>query len=264
MGDGFARARGARVEQLGFSGAGSTTTVTASATAGTFGALATLGTSSFAYDAITLSISVANQKRGILTLTANTGGGDQTIADSIAFNNVIATNDIGMSVLLPLRIPSGATIKAKAATTAASGQLRVAVTGLQSGALARGFGRMVSCTDFTGADPTNLITLNGTTLTGWVEVQASTQADIGMLFALPTCTTIAGGPNGQTYVEIGWGASGSETPLFRVPIVVNNTFVTTPICVPCMVPQGTRIVARAQCSVASTVTVGVVCWGAQP
>ncbi|HEY1257768.1 MAG TPA: hypothetical protein VGF34_00855 [Stellaceae bacterium] len=264
MGYGFARARGARVEQLGFSGAGSTTTVIASATAGTFGTLATLGTSSFAYDAITLSIGIANQKRGILTLTANTGGSDQTIADSIAFNNVIASNDIGTSVWLPLRVPSGAVIKAKTATTASGGQLRVAVTGIQSGALSRGFGRVVSCTDFTGADPTNPITLNGTTLTGWVQVQAATPADIGMLFALPTCTTTAGGPNGQIYVEIGWGASGSEIPLVKVPIVVNNTFVTTPICIPCVIPQGTRIAARAQCSVASTVTVGVVCWGAQP
>lgn len=267
MGWGYARARGAQVEQIGFSGSGSATTVTSGATAGTFGTLTTIGTAGFAYDGLTLSIGSASQRRGIVSLTANTGGADATIADSIPFNAMAVANSFTAHIDLPIRVPSGAAIKAKVATeTLGSSATRVAVTGYRSSALAQGFSRIVSCTDLSGSDPTNPITLNGTTLTGWVTVNASTPADIGMLWATPLClnASMGMGTSGQIYIEIGWGASPNEQALFRVPLVANAAFNAQGIGLPCMIPAGTRIAARAQASGAATAMIGVACYGAQP
>jgi hypothetical protein len=267
MGYGYARARGGQIEQLGFSGSGSTTTVTSGATAGTFGTLTTIGATGFVYDGLTLSIGSSAQRRGICTVTANTGGADVVIADSIPFNAMAGANLLTSYIDLPIRVPSGAVIKAKVATeTAGSSATRVAITGYRSSALAQGFSRVVSCTDLSGSDPTNAITLNGTTLTGWVTVNASTPADIGWLWAVPLCfnTSMGLGTTGQVYIEVGWGSSGNEQALFRVPLVANADFGGSGIGIPCMIPAGTRLAARAQASGAATATIGVVCYGAQP
>jgi hypothetical protein len=267
MGGGFARARGIRIEQLGFSGAGAITTVTSGATAGTFGTLTTIGTTGFGYDGLMLSAGSNAQRRGIVTLTANTGGTDQTIADSVPFNAEAGANSFMAQIDLPIRVPSGAVLKAKTASqTVGNDAIRIAVTGYRSPALARGFSRVVSCTDLTGSDPTNLITLSGTTLTSWVTVCTSTPADIGMLCATPVCTSTSMGlgTSGQLYIEIGWGASGSEAALFRVPLVANAIFTGQGIAIPCMIPAGTRLAARAQANIATSATIGIICYGAQP
>ena len=266
MGYGHARARGSRFEQLGFSGSGSTTSVTSGATAGTFGTLTTIGTTGFAYDGLILNFGSASARRGIVTLTANTGGADEVIADSVPFSAETTTTAGTINFDLPIRVPSGAVIKAKVATqTAGSSLCHVAVTGYRSAALARGFSQIVSCTDLTSSDPSNLITLTSTTLTGWVQIRASTPNPIGMLWVVPLSTSsLSIGATGQLYVEIGFGGSGSEAALFRSPVEVNATFLSTPMGIPLMLPAGTRLAARAQASGTATGTIGIACYGAVP
>lgn len=267
MGYGLARARGARFEQLGFSGSGSTTTVTSGATAGTFGTLTSIGTSGFSYDSLNLSVGVAALRRGIITLTANTGGADETIVDSVPFNSEANTNTYTTYFDLPVRVPSGATIKAKIATeTVGSAAHRVAITGYRSSALLQGFSKIALCTDLTGSDSSNPITLTGTTLTGWSTVAASLASNVGTLWGVPLClnTSMGLGTTGQLYIEIGYGAAASEVALFRVPLVANAAFSGHGLGVPCMLPAGTRLAARAQASGAATATISILCYGGVP
>ena len=84
MGYGQPIAAGARYENIGVTSA-SGTTVTAG-TANVYGSLATLGTTSFAYDGIILNVNgFSSSGRYRFTLTANNGAADQAIVSDIMF-----------------------------------------------------------------------------------------------------------------------------------------------------------------------------------
>lgn len=263
MGHGVSLASEARYEALGF-GTGVGTTITAGASANTKGSYATLGTTSFDYDGLFLNVSIisgtgANRFR--LDVAANNGGSDQIIiADHFVENNGIV---VGPCVFYPVAVPKGASLKVRSQATTGSRQLYAAISGFQCDEnMRRGFRGVASATDWTNTDPTNSITLNGTTMTGWTQVMASTPDRFAGLYFMLDAKGVAI-TGGNFIFSIGWGSAGNELELTRVLVSNGSTDVNWPFIgpIPCDLPAGTRLAVRAQAAAANTSVIAPVLMG---
>jgi hypothetical protein len=263
---GYARAlvSSTRYETQGISG-GVGATVTSGA-ANTKGSFSTLGTTGFEYDGVHLTITGlpgAGTGRFRIDVSSNTGGSDQLIVEDLYFDASPAdlyTVD-QKSILVPVAVPAGAVLKARAQATAASLALSVGILGFQGDAKAtKGFRALKSATDWTNTDPTNALTLSGTTLTGWTQIMAATPVRLAGLYLELDSLGNTGQANAHATFEIGIGASGSE---HSTGIVVARQLFASGLVgchgpYPCDVAAGTRLAVRAQCDAANTDSYGVV------
>ena len=268
---GFARAlvSSTRYETHGVTG-GVGTTVTAGATANTKGSYATLGTAGFEYDGLHVGITGlpgGGTSRYRIDIAINTGGSDQVVVGDLYFDPTPAGSYFAAqkTVCIPVAVPNGAVIKARAQATTASVTCSVSVLGFCGDAKAtKGFRGLLSATDWTNTDPTNTVTLSGTTLTGWVQVQASTAQRIAGLYLMLDSLGSTTLTSAHTTFEIGIGASGSEhTTGIIVPTQLAAAAVIDQLHgpYPCDIAAGTRLSVRAQCDVADTNSIGVVLCG---
>ena len=267
MGYGFPLHSATRIETLGVA-TGSGVAVTASGSgSGIYGSLATIGTTGFAYDGFMLQAQVYNARNWKVTITAATGGGaDETIVQDFYFANSGATGS--NSIDFPIRVPAGAVIKIKVAANFGSSVTYLAIIGYQGNHnLVRGFSRAVSLTDFgsNSVYPANAITLNGTTLTAWSELCASTSQAVEAIGLCFTGLASSFGTNLRISVELGYGGAGAEngTGIQVISACNGNTMNNDPILVPYFIPAGTRLAMRGQVSAAETHTCAVVAWGYQ-
>lgn len=244
-------------------GTGTGTTV-AAANANAKNTYVTIGTSTFSYDgfyAFLCGGATAGRKRW--DIAANLGGSDQIIAADL-FSDQAANSD-GTSILwAPVRVPSGAILKARIQPHTANAGGIITLAGYRGDAKrARGFSRIISCTDWTNSDPTNSVTLNGTTQTGWTQICASTPNRLAGLYA--TFTNLGNAVTGvRILVDIGFGGAGSEKVLLT--FLRHNVLANGPIYgpFPCDIPAGTRLSVRMQASGADTQVVSVVLNGIVP
>jgi hypothetical protein len=254
-----------RYETQGISG-GVGATVTAPATANTKGSFSTLGTTGFEYDGFHLTITGlpgAGTGRFRIDVSSNTGGSDQLIVEDLYFDaspaGIYAADQ--KSILVPVAVPAGAVLKARAQATAASLALSVGILGFQGDAKAtKGFRALKSATDWTNTDPTNALTLSGTTLTGWTQIMAATPVRLAGLYLELDSLGSAGTTSHATF-EIGIGASGSEHSTGIVvarQLVSGGALVTCHGPYPCDIAAGTRLTVRAQCDAANTNSYGIV------
>lgn len=264
MGYARALASSTRYESKGLaSGVGTTVT---SGAANAKGSFATLGTTGFAYDGFHLTItglSGGGATRYRIDVTSNTGGSDQLIVEDLYFD----PSPAGLyyadqkSILVPVAVAAGAVLKARCQAVAASVSLSVGVLGFQGDAKAtKGFRALKSATDWTNTDPTNALTLSGTTLTGWTQIMASTPVRFaGLYLALDSRGSVSA--TSHATFEIGIGASGSE---HSTGIVVARQLAASSGLVDCHGPYacdiaaGVRLAVRAQCDAANTDSYGVV------
>lgn len=269
MGYGFPLLSASQVEVLGMTAA-SGTAVAGSATAGNYGSLTTIGTTGFSYDGFLLQNVPGAGRNWKITLTASTAGGaDETIVQDVVASNINSTA-MQQSMSFPVRVPAGAVIKAKVADNIGSSTIYLSILGYRGNkALNRGYSRVISLTDF-GASGTNqlypntLLTMNGTTLTGWSEIVASTSASVGVIS--PAITTGASSMSAvRIMLELGYGAAGSEitTGIKVGSFVSTNVMAAAGENVPYFIPVGTRLAVRGQASGSESHTVGMVVWGFQ-
>jgi hypothetical protein len=237
---------------------GGTTGTTVTSGAGAYGSLATIGTTTFGYDGFMLNVGGATADAHRLTITSNVAGVDNEIVTDLLVMPIAAS--VMGQIYIPVHVPSGSTIKCKTrARSGSANTLTIGIMGLRGDAnLLKGFGRVVSATDFgAGWDASNLLTLNGVTLTAWVQLRATTPKRFAGLYVAQACSTAGTGRPGM--LEIGTGASGSEISRFKILIQGSGTLNTgspnVPAFVPCQIPSGVRLAARAQ--MAGT-TVGVI------
>ena len=263
---GYARAlvSSTRYETQGLSG-GVGVTITSGA-ANAKGSFATLGTTGFEYDGFHLYITGlpgGGASRYRVDVSSNTGGSDQLIVEDIYFDPSPQGNYTAAwkEILVPVAVPAGAVLKARCQAPAASVSLSASVLGFQGDAKAtKGFRALKSATDWTNTDPTNSLTLSGTTLTGWTQVMAATPARFaGLYLALDSL-----GATGQTAAhatfEIGIGTSGSEhtTGIVLARQLSGYGLNDGHSFHPCDIAAGTRLSVRAQCDGANTNSYGVV------
>ena len=270
MGYGYPLQAYSRRETIGLTVA-SGVLVSGSATGGVYGSLTTIGTTGFAYDGLFVVIQSVSGRRWRLTLTANTNSTDEPIATDFYYDNNETSDGPGPSFWLPIFVPSGATLKLKAAGgSSGSGTLRASIIGYQGdGNLIGPFTGVVGLTDFgsttSGCDVANPITLTGTTPTGWFTMQAATPAAVS---AISLCINTMGQAitSGDLLrLDLGYGTAGNEiaTGISLTETITSGNGTWGLIQnIPIVLPAGLRLAMRATLSAADTThTVGLVGWG---
>jgi hypothetical protein len=224
-----------------------------------YGSLVTLGTAEFDFDALYLQC-WGSAARFRLSLTANTGGGDEPLITDAFIDFSFEANFTTWSLFVPASLPRGAIIKGKVFSTSGSNVIGVVAQGVQGDArMTHGFKQLISATDFSGQDPTNFVTANGTTTTAWVVAQAVTTQRIAGLYAFVDArgaTTPLGNQLFYQY-DLGVGPSGSEKLLTSFVVFTGNTasnafFYPPSGPFPCDVPAGSRMVYRVTANVPNT------------
>jgi hypothetical protein len=274
MGFGYPLSSSPRYEMLGRSG-GAGTAITAGSTANTKGSYTTLGTTSFNYDGIWVSLTNVQggtAQRGRIDIAVNNGGSDQIVCEDLYFDGSLGgsyynTPSDGPS-FLPVKIPKGGIVKARAQSSGTSGTFAVTVQGVSGdGRMIRGARALKAATDWTNTDPANGVVASGTSLSGWSQVQASTPNRFSALYV---AASSKGSPPTliNFLVDIGWGGSGSERVLFSVTGTSYTSVTQTGLYGgphgpwPCDMPAGTRLAARVQSAYAgASGTLGIVLYG---
>jgi hypothetical protein len=268
MGFGQPLAASARYETQGLS-SGMGTSVTASGTANTKGSYIALGgATGFEYDGFYVAI------------TGNSGGGTVRYLTDIAADNtaqeVVAANLFfdpqaaesytadRQFIYIPVKVKKGATLYARCQSSVGGGTLSVSTLGYAGdGRMLAGFSKQICATDLTGSDPTNTITLNGSTLTGWTQVMASTPNRLAALMLRLDDLGVGLGTMNAMF-ELGMGTSGNEVSLgikFATQLATGGFGPGGTDWFPCNIPAGKRLVARAQCQTTDTNSVGVFLYG---
>jgi hypothetical protein len=245
------------------SGAGSGSGVSVASGSSAYGSLVTIGSPSFDYDGFFLSIVGANTGRQRITVTLNTGIADETLIGDYFVDFAAGGTNNSVFVPFPVAVPAASTLKAQVWHSSGSGfGCYIAIVGFQGDSRqVRGFRAVLSATDFgITQDPTNSITLSGTTTTGWVQSQAASPARFAALYA---SFDGRGGTVTSARIkwDLGWGTSGSEHQLASYFAIYNGSNHSLAGPFPCDIPAGSRIVYRATCSASDTNVLALVLTG---
>lgn len=241
--------------------------VNATSGAAAYGALATIGAAAFDFDGLYMQVWGAAVRTRI-SVTANTGGGDEPLVTDVFFDNSTAANRVNFALFAPVYIPKGAVLKWKIAAPVNTDVFATVVQGMQGDArMVRGSPQLISATDFSGVDPVNSITASGTTTTGWVVAQAATTRRIAALYAFwDSLSNGVAGDQTLYQFDIGWGPSGSEqllTSFVFISGTLGSSVFSIPVFgpFPCDIPAGSRLVYRVTASGATTHVFALVMCG---
>ena len=237
------------------------TSCTASGTAGNYGTAVQVGINSFDYDGLYFTQQQntgAGRNRWTVTYSLNGGADEPLITDLLVDSEV--SGGVTAAVFCPVFVPKGSTLKAKVANSVASRVSAMVLNGFQGNARQiRGFRQMMAAVDYSGFDPANTITLNGTTPTAYQTAMAATPAHFAALIVSPDTLTVT--PTIPLLrLDIAVGPSGSEQYLFSTfyayPGSVNSQGnVQGPF--PCDIPAGSRIAYRGVAGAANTTTLSI-------
>lgn len=214
--------------------------------------------SSYDYDAILVdTVGNAIGVDASLDVYLGSSGNEYPLIDKIRVQKALSTNPQAQAVLLPLAVPRGSRISAKAF----GGALNTIVYGMGFGSMGdKGFKRAVSMgiTSATGVTVDPGATANA--LGSWTQIIASTPNHFnGLMVAFGSAARSNAALN-SWLVDIAIGASGSEQIILKQLLTMsfsNTIFYMTPTFFgpfPCSIPAGTRIAARAQCSTSTSTT----------
>lgn len=258
----------ARYETQGLS-TGTGTTITPSGTANSKGSYAALGSATGCeYDGFFVAV------------TGNSGGGttsylidiaadnttQEVIAANLFFDPAAAGSYVGdmQHIYVPVKVKKGATLYARCSSNSGGGTVSVSTLGYAGdGRMLPGFSQMICATDITGGDPANSITLSGTSLTGWVQIQAATTNRLaGLMIRLDDKRSVLGTTTAAMF-ELGMGASGSEVSLgIKFATMLGGAYgLGRSDWLPCSVPAAKRLAARAQCANADTNSLSLFLYG---
>ncbi len=213
---------------------------------------------SFDYEALVIdTVGNATGVDSALDVYLGASGAEYPLIDKIRVTKALSSNPQAQSILVPLSVPRGSRISAKAF----GGSLNTLVHGIGFGPLwNRGFKRAVSM----GISTTlgTIVNPGGTAnvLGSWTQITASTSNNFsGLMIAVGS----AGRSNASLIswlVDIGIGGAGSEQAIIKQLLTMsfsNTIFYMTPTFFgpfPCSIPAGARLSARAQCSSSGATT----------
>lgn len=219
------------------------------------------------YDAILVS-TIGNSigVEAALDIYLGASAAEYMLVDKLRVSKAIS-NPQALGILLPLAVPRGSRVSAKAF----GGTLSTIIHGL-SGApfAARGFKRAVSMGITTTAGVTVDPGATVNTLGAWTQITASTPNNFNaIMIAIGDGARSVASATNSWLVDIGIGAAGLEQPIIRQLFVMsaaNTVFSMSPPMFgpfPCNIPAGTRIAARAQSNNngATTRNIDVIAYG---
>ncbi len=201
-------------------------------------------------------------------------GSEQALIQNLGFWGAVLLTT--QTLVVPISIPAGARVSARAQSTLTSADV-VATVHLMDGnwATAEGaaavdtYGWVSASTHGTTVDPGAVANTKG----AWAQLTASTTNDICGLFAFVDCAGVTGNSavSANVLVDIGIGAAASEQALISNMEFLKlnsssdlNTMVPqyTPL-IPVQIPSGTRIAARCQSGLTTATqrNIGVTVYG---
>ena len=265
----FAGFQHGRSETLGVdTGTSDGTTVTSGGT-NAFGSWASLGQTTFGWDWLNLYMAQTAASDKVIEIGVSS---DNSTWYTIAAGLRLAgrkSADIIQSLALPLRVRSGAYVAVRCKASTASHVLKVAITGSSVGMKGgTGYSRAVQLyTDATSRGVAIDPGASANTKSAWTQLVASTTESVDSIYVMigqnadTTRTAVA-----TALLDIGVGASSSELAMIPNIFLRWTTTLDGPQInvgpLPCYIPAGSRVVARAQCTDTATgdrtMDVGVV------
>lgn len=212
----------------------------------------------FDYDAICIN-AIGNNitADAAIDIYLGASGAEYALIDKLRITKA-NTNPQGIAALLPLAVPRGSRISAKAF----GGTIRTIIQGMGFGTIGdRGYKRAVSMGITSNFGVTISLGATANTLTGWTQITASAPNNFNALMVVIGNGQRSNASNTNSWlVDIGIGAAGSEQPIINQLFTMsmgNTVFFMTPSFFgpfPCNIPAGTRIAARAQCNTTTATT----------
>lgn len=242
-------------------GTGTGTTVT-SGGANTKGSYATIGTATIQANQMLVSFTTQGTSRQYrVDIAVNTGSADDIkVADWFVDSS---SANVPYWVTIPVAIPSGAVVKMRcqsnAATQTISAQIVLVSQGWQGNPGARA---VISATDWTNTLPTNSVTQTGTTYTAWTTVAASLSARISYLWVVISDAADGARTASDMNVDIGIGSSPSAAMFsFASGQSATKNLGLGPIGIPVDIASGTALKFRVQCSAGAADAISMSCMG---
>lgn len=255
------------------------TNVTASSSANVKGSWSDLGgVTSFAYEAITVCIGGSQVfVDQMIDVGISDGSNRHVLVADLYYAGSKQAAEQFFIVTIPVHVPAGAQLSARAAASNGTGPpvIEVSLIGHASGlAGAPGFSRSVAL--FTPASSRGVaVDPGGTANTkgAWAQLTASSPADIAAMFGLVGYNAdTARASTARALIDIGVGAAASEFVLYPNAALGWGATRDGPSNCPripifgCNVAAGSRIAARAACSIntAGDRTVDLALYGLVP
>jgi len=214
----------------------------------------------FAYEAITVSIFRASAGQHLIDLAISDGSDRFIIAENLHLDGHLIS-EFGFQTYIPLHIPAGAQLSARNQSSGSSLAADILITGHETGlGGAPGFSRCVALYTDTGSgsrlgqaiDPGGTANTKG----AWAEMTASCPNDIAAMFGLIGHNgDVSRAVGAAALIDIGVGSAGNEFVVYPNARVGWSTARDGPSICPRIplfaadVPSGTRIAARAACSI---------------
>ena len=237
--------------------------VTASASTNTKGAWREM-TASSGFDYQMIRVNLHNVKvpgeRHLVDIGIGAAGSEQVVAENLFWDRYDDISEVALN--MPLVIPAGTRVAARTQSDVASSTIRVYGHGFAGPwPAAVGF-PLISALGAETADTTGILVDPGATANtkgAWAELVASTSRDIFSLGILLGQNSDAALTAGLWLIDIGIGGSGVEEvilPDLHATSDPNNDVLTEVSLgpFPVQIPSGSRISARAICSLENSVT----------
>lgn len=192
----------------------------------------------------------------LLDIAVGAVGVEQVVIPNLPYSCNSSSSNTGSTFLFPLHIPAGTRIAARGQNSSASNNtLPIQVTCLApmlGGE--RGLGKVEDCGAVTASSVGTSVDPGGTANTkgAWAPLIAATTIPYRWVCVSIGHTNVLGANTSWT-VDIGIGAASSEVVVVPDLAVyggsVGDANPAVGLCFPLSIPAGTRIAARAQCSV---------------
>lgn len=250
---------GVRVQRLGATASSRGTSVIAAAGANTMGSWTTIGTTGFAWEHMIVSATPLEASDFLFDLGIESGGNVWLLAERLRVPNDVAARCLGLHIPLPLHVPSGAVLQARAQSSAGLlERIHLAAIGFSSGLHgAPGFSRCVALNAHTSSrgiacDPGASGSVKTRTQ---IVAAANANPRIAGIFAMVGCNgDIARAADQNWLMDIEAGAAANERTIvpnlgFSSGTVWDSPLpALTPIA-PCDIAAGERLSVNLECSV---------------
>ena len=232
------------------------TTVTASGSTNTKGSWASLGTPTFDYNMIAVSVFQTAASDKMFDIGINDGSGNwHVIAEDLRFPGPKYA-DLGLFYTLPLRVKAGKAVGMRVQASSASHVLNCTITGFSKAPLnADGYSRMIRLQTAVTTSRGTAIDAGATanTKSGWVELNSSVSTDVDALYASIGFNGDTGRTaNATALMDLGIGSAGNEYVIVPNLFIRWTTTTDGPMQIigtlPVPVKNATRLVARLACS----------------
>lgn len=214
-----------------------------------------IAATAFQADALIVWAAMAgNQRTGLVDIGIGGAGSEQVVVPNLTVSRAFDAAAEGLfTAVLPVRVPAGSRVAACLATAGVdSGYAGVTLIGAGPG-VPSGFQRATDYGTNAGAASGTSVDAGASANTkgSWVQLVASTTHPIRSLLVMAHAAGSSGSA-GRHLLDIAIGPSNS---IILANLVVQKSYAWAPGWIgpiPVSIPAGTRIAARAQCSVTTT------------